>query len=485
VKSIRLLAACSAFVLLQGAGAQVEPSGADEPAAETSPPRESSIDPKASQPHAPTHHVDSPQHPGALEIQGAAGEAGGDESEHHHDRPLRDPQTPTEGVWPWKDETLSGNWWGFRTDLKDAGIDFEASMIFDIVSNFSGGIRTGTDYPHLFNLQLTLDLGKLIGLEGAEVFALGQFEQGQFPSTQLVGDYQGVDNIAIASGIAQLSQLWYRQSMLDDRFSVQIGQLDYLYSFASPTAGALFINNGFNYPAITNISVPFYPNQSFGILLEGSPVEQVELSLAIYDGSIPPAVGAPRRDLGASSPSTFFDNVAGYFVAGEADFTWKLAGERDGMISLGGWGHTGEFPTFGGGTQDGLHGFYGYVQQTLWLADENDSNGPGMTAYLMGGVSEQSANPAAWSLSGGLEWQGPIDGRPQDTAGFGFAMVRFTDDTTLFPKPYECTLEAFYILQLTPWLSIQPDLQFVIDPGGESVAKSDALVGILRFTVNF
>lgn len=452
--------------------------------APSSPP-ESSIDPRAQDSHAPTHHVDSPQHPGAFEGVRAEGDEPTAEQAKRTEALERDPQTPSEGVWPWKDETLTGDWWGFRTSLRDAGIDFEASMIFDIVSNFSGGIRTGTEYPHLFNLQLTLDLGKLIGLEGGEVFALGQFEQGQLPSASLVGDYQGVDNIAIASGIAQLSQLWYRQSMLEGRFSVQIGQLDYLYTFASPTAGSLFINNGMNYPATTNISVPFYPNQSFGIVLEGKPVDQVELSLGIYDGTIPPAVGAPRDDFTSSGPKTFFDNVAGYFVAGEADFMWKLPGEREGMIALGGWGHTGEFPKFGGGTQSGMQGFYGYVQQTLWLADENDQSGPGMTAYLMGGVTQQSVNPTAWSLSGGLEWQGPIDGRPQDTAGFGFALVRFTDDTTLFPKPYECTLEAFYILQVTPWLSIQPDLQFVIDPGGNAVAKSDALVGILRFTVNF
>lgn len=485
------MAACGVVVfglglgLVQGAFAQGEPPSAGKTASEAPPLAESSLDPKASERHAPTRHVDSPQHPGAREGASAEGSESIADQARRPEALERNPQTPTEGVWPWKDETLTGDWWGFRTDLKNAGIDFEASMIFDIVSNFSGGIRTGTEYPHLFNLQLTLDLGKLVGLEGGEVFALGQFEQGQFPSTSLVGDYQGVDNIAIASGIAQLSQLWYRQSMLEGRFSVQIGKLDYLYSFASPTAGALFINNGFNYPAISNVSLPTYPNQAFGVLLEGKPVDHVELSVAIYDGSIPPAIGAPLGGIGGSGPKTFFDNVAGYFVAGEADFKWKISGEREGMLALGGWGHTGEFPTFGGGTRKGLQGFYGYVQQTLWLADAQDRNGPGMTAFLMGGVSQQSANPAAWSLSAGLEWQGPIDGRPQDTAGFGFALARFTDDTAFFPKPYECTLEAFYILQLTPWLSIQPDLQFVIDPGGNAVATSDALVGILRFTVNF
>ncbi|MGA1391871.1 MAG: hypothetical protein ACO38W_01820, partial [Phycisphaerales bacterium] len=201
----RLLLACSAITLVQAASAQVQTPTADPPLSETSPPVESSIDPHASDPHAPTRHVDMPRNPGALEGVAADGAAKPDGSNAPPATPQRDPQTPSEGVWPWRDETLTGKWGGLRTDLKNAGIDFEASMIFDIVSNFSGGIRTGTDYPHLFNLQLTLDLGKLVGLEGAEIFALGQFEQGQFPSSELVGDFQGVDNIALTTGLAQLS----------------------------------------------------------------------------------------------------------------------------------------------------------------------------------------------------------------------------------------------------------------------------------------
>ncbi len=396
----------------------------------------------------------------------------------------RDPQTATEGVWPWREEKLTGKWGAARTALEDRGIDFEASMVFDVVCNFSGGIRTGTDYPHLFNLQLDLDLSKLIGLEGGEIFALGQFEQGQDPSVNLVGDYQGVDDIAIQSGIAQLSQLWYRQAFLENRVSVQIGLLDYYFSFASPTAGALFINNGPNYPAITNVSVPTYPDQRFGALVDLQPVPWAQVLLAVYDGTIPPALGAPNGE-GSRGPGSFFDNTSGYFVAGEVDFEWTLSGGRAGMLGLGGWGHTGEFATFSGGVQDGLTGFYGYLQQTVWMADEKDPNGPALTLFLIGGTSEQSVNPAAWSLAGGVEWQGPIDGRPQDTAGFGFGLVRFSDEATVVREPYECALEAFYLLQLTPWLAIQPDLQFVIDPGGGAVASSDAFVGILRVTVNF
>lgn len=40
----------------------------------------------------------------------------------------------------------------------------------------------------------------------------------------------------------------------------------------------------------------------------------------------------------------------------------------------------------------------------------------------------------------------------------------------------------FYKLQITSWASLMPDLQYIIHPGGQ---YPDALVGTLRFTVNF
>lgn len=394
---------------------------------------------------------------------------------------------PFEGVWPWESNRLTGEWFGVRPKLRDLGIDFEASLYVDWVANMRGGIETGSRFPYLWNLQLSLDLGKLASIPGGEVFVLGQIAEGNNPSANLVGDYQGVDNIAIFNGVSQVSQLWYRQTLLEGRLAAQVGKLDILFSFAAPSAGANFINNGLNYPATMNISLPTYPEPAFGVLVEGKPTDWLGLKAAIYDGSDPPAINALQSGTGGAGPATFFDNTAGYFVVGEANITWTLPGARAGTLALGGWGVTGEYPDFLGGIQKGMQGGYGYVEQAIWLADEKDPTGPGVTLWLMGSAAEQTANPASWALSGGSTWTGPIPGRPQDQAGLGAAYVNFSStDPTRFPEGYELTLEAYYQLNLTSWLTIQPDLQYVINPGGGGLgATEDALVGILRMVVTF
>jgi carbohydrate-selective porin OprB len=43
-------------------------------------------------------------------------------------------------------------------------------------------------------------------------------------------------------------------------------------------------------------------------------------------------------------------------------------------------------------------------------------------------------------------------------------------------------MELFYRLQINHWATLMPDLQFIINPGGQ---YPDALVGTIRLTVNF
>lgn len=388
------------------------------------------------------------------------------------------------GLELWRRDLMTGDWWGARPTLEEDGVDLQLSFIYDIVGNLSGGIRTGNDEPYLFNAQLELDLELLLGLEGAEFLALGQIAGGGNPSVEFVGDYQGVDNNAFVGSLGQLSQIWYRQRMLENRFSVQLGKLDFLASFASPSTSATFINNGLDYPATLNVSSPTFPNQAFGILLEGRPIENLELKFGVYDGSNPPAIGAPPGGTGGLGPATFFDNTAGYFIIGETRLSWSRS-TLPGSLAAGGWGHTGEFPSLAGGVADGTGGGYAYLEQTVWLADDGDPEGPGVSLFGIASAGDAATNPARWSLSGGVSWKGPIPSRPNDEFGLGVAYVRFSEDGSLFPSPAECAIEAFYSLQLTPWLSIQPDLQYVIDPGGNALADENALVGILRFTLAF
>jgi porin len=81
--------------------------------------------------------------------------------------------------------------------------------------------------------------------------------------------------------------------------------------------------------------------------------------------------------------------------------------------------------------------------------------------------------------------------------GISPAKRRFGNDLILYTgvgSPYssnETVLEATYYCHLTPWWTLQPDLQYVINPGagipGGSATKSlkDALIGGIRAIIVF
>ena len=49
---------------------------------------------------------------------------------------------------------------------------------------------------------------------------------------------------------------------------------------------------------------------------------------------------------------------------------------------------------------------------------------------------------------------------------------------------FEMAIESTYLAQLTPWLAIQPDVQYIIHPGALQ-SSANALVLGLRATVTF
>jgi porin len=73
----------------------------------------------------------------------------------------------------------------------------------------------------------------------------------------------------------------------------------------------------------------------------------------------------------------------------------------------------------------------------------------------------------------------PLKGRDNDTVGFGFGLTHasgsvadYDEDLSQFtgsPVPVrgsETFFELTYQAQVTPWWTVQPDLQYIVNPGG-------------------
>jgi porin len=142
---------------------------------------------------------------------------------------------------------------------------------------------------------------------------------------------------------------------------------------------------------------------------------------------------------------------------------------------------------------------YGIIDHVIWQTPGTKDQGVGLFVQVMGGPSDR--NLSNLFVEGGMNWLGPFAGRPSDIFGLAFAYLGispaardFSRDLVSFglaPTRYasnETVLEATYQAPILSWLTLQPDAQFVVNPGagvpgpfGKRPLGDDFVIG-LRIT---
>ena len=111
--------------------------------------------------------------------------------------------------------------------------------------------------------------------------------------------------------------------------------------------------------------------------------------------------------------------------------------------------------------------------------------GLGIFAYI--GLAPRNSSVINFYIDGGLNYKGLIPTRDNDVLGVGFAYGHLHNnpqgsDGSSNPG-YEMVFEATYQIMLTPWLSLQPDVQYVIQKSSADIPN--ALVPGTHATVSF
>jgi carbohydrate-selective porin OprB len=78
--------------------------------------------------------------------------------------------------------------------------------------------------------------------------------------------------------------------------------------------------------------------------------------------------------------------------------------------------------------------------------------------------------------SAGASYQGLVPGRDRDTAAFALYYGGFSRD--LPGQTYELVLEWTYAIAIGRRLTVQPDVQYVIIPGGVSSVGNAVVLGV-------
>lgn len=400
-----------------------------------------------------------------------------------------EPQHPPEsneknvdtGKPPVKWQRLTDDWFGVRPALDDHGVSFQASLTSDYSLNLRGGRDTaGGAFRDLLNANVTVDTDRLMHWKGGTFFVNFQNQNGQNGNANLVGSAQGISNID-ADGRTEVSELWYEQQLLDGKVRLKVGKVDANSEFAHVNNGAEFLNPSMGFSP-TIVGFPTYPDPAMSVNAFVNPTEHLYAGFGLYDGSS--AVG---EFTGPRGPATFLHSADRLFMIAEVGAKWSLANGRDGRLGVGVWHHTADFErlTGTGHSISGSTGPYVTVDQALWRknpADKDDTRGIG--AFFQYGYADPRVSLFEHHVGGGLTWTGPFDHRDDDVFGLGVTYVALSGRETGGPGGNETTVEMFYKARILPWLSLKPDLQYVVHPGGGH-DEPDALVATVRAVIDF
>jgi porin len=410
--------------------------------------------------------------------------------------------------YPWVENTLTGDWGGWRPELAAQGVVFDIGYVSLLMANTHGGFDTGFVGSGPLGITATIDTEQFCGHEGGTFFVDWEFNHwynGQFPpggTFDPTGSFVGVNTNFMDSDVArlnQIAQLYYEQALLEGEALVAFGKMDANVRFASVNAAGAFQNSIAMYTSTLNGFIPTYPNEATALVATVGDPNSLVGQFGWFDGTtaaIDPATGLTGPDTGPRGPRTFFDNQGHWWLVAQADASWHVSETQPGTAGAGVWMQTGRSATRGtnpdGSTPDGvtdIPGWFVQWQQVLWAPSQDIADDGGGVAYFgQVGWSDPHKNAVHWSLMTGFSATGVFTDRPADAVGIMFARSEFTDDPTVYRSiersgqrgpsgGSETSLETFYLHQMTSWSYIQPGVMWIVTPGGGDPAPlSDAVV---------
>lgn len=345
-----------------------------------------------------------------------------------------------------------------------------------------GGASRGAAYLDNLSLVVDLDLHKAFGWEGAQLHLQGLSNLGGKPNS-FAGTLEGIDNIEVADARPKLFELWLEQNYLDDRLNIALGFFDLNAAYYSNDAAGLFLSPPFGIGselASTGPSGPsIFPSTALGLSL------RAQLSAHLYvQGAVVDASAGVLGDAGGYQAS-LSDGVLLIGEIGAQD-------EERGKVAVGFWGYSQR--------QDQLLVRDGEPEtsaaQGVYLLAELALNRPAdgvrlLRAFARIGASDADTTPFAGGAQAGLNLARPFASRESASFGIGVHYGALSSDARflaeqdgLRPSRGEFGIEITYADQLTPWLSVQPDVQVLFNPGGDRDTPVTLVAG-LRLSLSF
>lgn len=350
-------------------------------------------------------------------------------------------------------------------------VSFNVSYIGETVINHRGGIQKGSCYEGMANLTALFETNKAHLWKGGKLFINTAYTHGGNPSKDFIGDFQGASNIE-ADNLTYFHEMWYSQLL--GRTEVTIGLQDLNSEFASSEYATTFLNSSFGVHSTIadNIVAPIFPLTAFGVQIIHNFNEHLALKMITFDGF--------PDDFSKNNPYNLhwkFDSEDG--LLNIAELTWKpvISQLLEGKYSVGAYTHhhiTKEEYSDHNIWEITNYGFYMTGDQLL----RKNSDGSYLSAFLQASVSPYQRNENWYYIGVGINKKGVFSNDIKDLLGIAIASAGFDNY-----KGNETAIEVTYQYELMKQLSVQPDIQYIINPSGTESILQNALVTVLRFII--
>ena len=350
-----------------------------------------------------------------------------------------------------------------------SAVSFAADYTTDLLANVSGGADTGFRRLDSLDVTLGVDLERFIGLDHTQVFVYGLYNNGQSIS-ELAGDAQAVSSIEAPVEAARLYEAWIDHRFGGGPLSVRAGLYDINSEFDVLEATNFFIHgahgtgtdlgqSGRNGPSV-------FPFTSLAARAEIDFGGGLKFRTAIADGA-PGDPDHPKRT------AVKLGNGDGAFIISEAEFS----NDRFRVIG-GGWNYTSEFERYDGAMGDDNDGFYAGGE--ISLTGHALEGARGVVAFLRAGQADGDYNQFSKYYSAGLVWKTPLLAEG-DAIGLGVAWSH-ASAAFLAANPFfagnEAAIEFSASVAATEWLTVQPQVQYIINPSAEAGLDDAVVVGV-------
>ena len=369
---------------------------------------------------------------------------------------------------------MTGDWGGFRSRLNELGITPIARYFTTVLGNPVGGKKKGVQYAGLLNAYLKFDLEKLLSIKRTKFIISGSWASGESLSEEDIGNFFSVSNI-FSGRTVRLYQLILESELVENVLRVAVGRMGIGDEFGTSANFSNYISLAIDYNPISLLlnDAGFLSNPlaSWAARVRINPAKNFQILAGAYNSN--PGVGRGRANGVDFSFNDGLILIAELGYMPNLDFGSK---SLSGSYKFGAFYDTRKFDELSNESekQKGNYSLYWILEQMIYRETAQDDQG--LTPWAALTISpDENINTFPFFVSGGFVYRGLLPNRNDDNAAFGFAYGSISDE--LEDKDYELMLELTYIIQATPWLQIQPDVQWIVHPGGSSDIPNAVVVG--------